>query len=317
MSLPAISPSSSSGCTKDLIASVFYHTKNGVMITALDGNILAVNPAFTVITGYAEQEVLGKNPRLLKSGRQGPEFYKTMWDTIQEQGYWQGEAWNRRKDGTHFVEDITVTRVPDKLGEPSHYIAVFNDITTVSERRRWLEHRSYFDSLTGLPNRVLLMERLNEALDEAKSLGTTVALAFIDLDGFKQVNDSFGHAVGDLVLVQAAGNLAKTLRKSDTLARLGGDEFIAVLPDVNDGVVLSELMSRLLNAGSVPLVFEGTQVAISASIGVALFPADAATPEELLRVADAAMYVAKREGRNCYRACRPKPMLAPPQSSSS
>jgi diguanylate cyclase (GGDEF)-like protein/PAS domain S-box-containing protein len=311
MSLPAHSPASSFRHTQDLAASVFYHTKNGVMITALDGSILAVNPAFTAITGFAELEVLGKNPRLLKSGRQGPEFYKTMWDTIRARGFWQGEAWNRRKDGTHFAEDITVTMVPDEHGDPSHYIAVFSDITTVSERRRWLEQRSYFDTVTGLPNRFLLMERLTQVLEESKSLGSTVAIAFIDLDGFKQVNDSFGHAVGDGVLAQVAGNLTMALRKSDTLARLGGDEFVAVLPGVNDGVVLSELMQRLLKAGSAPLDVEGTPVTVSASIGVALFPADAVSPEELLRVADAAMYVAKREGRNCYRACRPRATPAP------
>ena len=311
MSVSEHSPASSFRNTQALTASVFYHTKNGVMITALDGSILAVNPAFTAITGYAEQEVLGKNPRLLKSGRQGPEFYKTMWDTIRTRGFWQGEAWNRRKDGAQFAEDITVTMVPDERGEPSHYIAVFSDITTVTERRRWLEQRSYFDTLTGLPNSVLLMERLTQAVEKAKSSGTTVAIAFIDLDGFKEVNDSFGHAVGDDVLVQVAGNLSMTLRKSDTLARLGGDEFVAVLPDVNDGVVLSELMRRLLKAGSASVDVEGAPVTVSASIGVALFPADAVSPEELLRVADAAMYVAKREGRNCYRACRPRAKPAP------
>ena len=311
MSLPVRSPASSFYDTRDLAASVFYHTKNGVMITALDGSILAVNPAFTAITGYTELEVLGKNPRLLKSGRQGPEFYKAMWDTVRARGFWQGEAWNRRKDGTHFAEDITVTMVSDEHGDPSHYIAVFSDITSVSERRRWLEQRSYFDTVTGLPNRVLLMERLTKAIEESKSSGTTVAIAFIDLDGFKEVNDSFGHAVGDGILVHVAGNLSTALRKSDTLARLGGDEFVAVLPDVNDGVVLSELMQRLLKAGSAPLDVAGIPVTVSASIGVALFPADAVNPEELLKVADAAMYVAKREGRNCYRACRPRAMPAP------
>lgn len=280
------------------------------MVTALDGRILAVNPAFTAITGYSEQEVLGKNPRILKSGRQGPEFYKTMWETIRERGFWQSEAWNRRKDGTHFAEDITVTMVPDEHGQPSHYIAVFSDITTVSERRRWLEQRSYFDTLTGLPNRVLLMERLTKAVEESKLSGATVAIAFIDLDGFKEVNDSFGHAAGDHVLVQVAENLTAALRKSDTLARLGGDEFVAVLPDLNDGAAISILMKRLLEACKAPIEADGTLVNVSASIGVAFFPADAVSPEELLKVADAAMYVAKREGRNCYRACRPTTVSA-------
>lgn len=289
-----------------LAASVFAHTRNGVMITALDGSILAVNQAFTVITGYSEDEVIGQNPRILKSGRQGADFYKAMWESIQLHGFWHGEAWNRRKDGTHFAEDITVTMVPDEHGQPSHYIAVFSDITKLSERRRWLEQRSYFDTLTGLSNRVLLMERLAKAIAEANASGVPLAVAFIDLDGFKEVNDKFGHAAGDNLLVQTAGRLAQALRPSDTLARFGGDEFIAVLPDLKDSTVLPVVMQRLLDASGLPVDLEGTPVKISASIGVAFFPSDASLAEELLAAADAAMYVAKREGRNCYRACRPK-----------
>lgn len=289
-----------------LAASVFAHTRNGVMITALDGSILAVNPAFTVITGYSEDEVIGKNPRILKSGRQGADFYKAMWESIQVHGFWHGEAWNRRKDGTHFAEDITVTMVPDEHGQSSHYIAVFSDITKLSERRRWLEKRSYFDTLTGLPNRVLLMERLAKAIAEANDSGVPLAVVFIDLDGFKEVNDKFGHAAGDNLLVQTAGRFAQALRASDTLARFGGDEFIAILPDLADSTVLPVLMQRLLDASGLPLELEGAPAKISASIGIAFFPSDASSPEELLAAADAAMYVAKREGRNCYRTCRPK-----------
>lgn len=296
-----------------LAASVFYHTHHGVMITALDGRILAVNSAFTTITGYSEEEVLGQNPRILKSGRQEPDFYKAMWKAITSNGFWRGEAWNKRKDGSHFAEDITVSMVPNEQGEPSHYVAVFNDITAASERRSWLEKRSYFDALTGLPNRTLLMERLTKAIDASKKSKVDVAVAFIDLDGFKQVNDKFGHEAGDQLLVQASERLAAALRKSDTLSRFGGDEFVAVLPDVTDGIVLSELMKRVLAASRVAVNINGTEVRISASIGVAFFPSDAVTPEGLLRVADTAMYVAKREGRNCYRACRPKSELQNPE----
>jgi diguanylate cyclase (GGDEF)-like protein/PAS domain S-box-containing protein len=288
----------------DLAASVFAHTRDGIMITALNGNILAVNRAFTIITGYSENEVIGQNPRILKSGRQGPDFYKVMWESIQLHGFWHGEAWNRRKDGTHFAEDITVTMVPDEEGRPSHYIAVFSDITKVSEKRRWLEQRSYFDTLTGLPNRVLLMERLTKALIETKSSSVPLAVAFIDLDGFKNVNDRLGHAAGDNLLVQTARRLSQALRNSDTLARFGGDEFVAVLPDLKDGTDLPFLMGRMLEECRAPLELENTIVKISASIGVAVFPSDATSPEELLRAADAAMYVAKREGRDCYRVCR-------------
>lgn len=289
----------------DLAASVFFYTRDGVMITALDGRILAVNRAFTAITGYSEDDVLGANPRILKSGRQGPEFYKAMWDSIRQFGFWHGEAWNRRKDGSHFAEDITVTLVPDKAGQPSHYVAVLSDVTTANEKRRWLEQQRYFDTLTGLPNRVLLMERLETAIKESQMSGVGGVVAFLDLDGFKEVNDTLGHATGDNVLIQTATRLAKVLRKSDTLARLGGDEFVAVLPDLSDGVALSVLMRRLLEACSVPINVEGTEVRVSASIGVAFFPSDAVSREELLEVADAAMYIAKRDGRNCYRACRP------------
>lgn len=298
------SPDCSANDRLALAASVFAHTRNGVMITALDGSILAVNPAFTVITGYSEDEVLGKNPRILKSGRQGADFYKDMWDSIRLHGFWNGEAWNRRKDGAHFAENITVTMVPDAHGHPSHYIAVFSDVTKMSERRRWLEQKSYFDTLTGLPNRVFLMERLTKAIEESKASGVPLAVAFIDLDGFKEVNDKFGHAAGDNLLVQTAGRLAQTIRASDTLARFGGDEFIAVLPDLRNDSILPVLMQRFLDASSHPLELEGIHVRISASIGVAILQADAYSPEELLKAADSAMYVAKREGRNCYRVYR-------------
>jgi diguanylate cyclase (GGDEF)-like protein/PAS domain S-box-containing protein len=292
-----------------LAASVFFHTRNGVMLTALDGSILAVNRAFTEITGYTEEEVAGKNPRILRSGRQGPEFYQAMWHSIKTQGFWKGEAWNKRKDGSHFVEDITVSVVPDEHGQPSHYMAVFSDITAATERRTWLEQRSYFDALTGLPNRTLLMERLTKAIEMSKATNVEVAVAFIDLDGFKEVNDRFGHEAGDQLLVQTSQRLAEALRKSDTLSRFGGDEFVAVLPDVRDGIVLAEVMKRMLAAGRIPANLKGTEVQISASIGVAFYPSDATTPEELLRIADTALYVAKREGRDCYRACRPKVRL--------
>lgn len=289
----------------ELAASVFYHTRNAVMITALDGSIMMVNGAFTAITGYSKDDVLGKNPRILKSGRQGPEFYKAMWDAIRVHGFWHGEAWNRRKDGCDFAENITVTMVPDERGAPSYYIAVFNDVTTAREKRRWLEQHSYFDTLTGLPNRILLMKRLKSAMKDSELTGIAGAVAFIDLDDFKEVNDKFGHAAGDNVLGQTAERLAKALRKSDTLARFGGDEFVAVLPDLKDGIVSSNLMTRLLEACSIAIAIEGAEVTISASIGLAFFPSDATSAEELLSFADAAMYVAKREGRNRYRAHQP------------
>lgn len=284
----------------ELAASVFYHSRDGMMITGLDGNILAVNRAFSAITGYAEHEVVGRNPRLLKSGRQDADFYRTMWDAIVREGHWQGEAWNRRKDGSHFAERITIAMVPDADGRPHHYIAVFADITRASEQRRLLEQRSNFDPLTGLPNRLLLQERLTRALGRGEQ--APVALAFIDLDGFKAVNDQLGHFAGDQLLVTMAQRLQGALRDSDTLARFGGDEFVAVLPDVQDHAMLAARIDRLMAAARAPILIEQQQLRLSASIGVALSPRDGSDPEQLIRKADEAMYRAKRSGRNCVCA---------------
>jgi diguanylate cyclase (GGDEF)-like protein/PAS domain S-box-containing protein len=288
-------------CPPDLAASVFYHSRDGIMITSLDGDILAVNQAFTSITGYRADEVVGRNPRMLKSGRQGPQFYRDMWDAIVRDGHWQGEAWNRRKDGSDFAERITIATVPDNVGRPHHYIAVFADITSATEERRLLEQHSNFDALTGLPNRLLLQERLTRALGRARGAGRQVALAFIDLDGFKEVNDSFGHVAGDKLLVTMAQRLQKALRESDTLARFGGDEFVAVLPELQDDKLLDSLIGRLLLAARTPFALENRQVQLSASVGVAIFPRDGTTPDQMIRKADDAMYAAKRSGRDCVR----------------
>lgn len=282
-----------------LTASAFEFSRDAIMITGLDGSILAVNAAFTVITGWAEHEVLGRNPRLLKSGRQDSAFYRAMWDTVLRQGWWQGEAWNRRKDGSHFAERITITTVPDQNGQPHHYVAVFADITSASEQRRLLERRSHYDALTGLPNRLLLNERLERALARARGAGDQVALAFIDLDGFKGINDAFGHLAGDQLLTIMADRLQKALRESDTLARFGGDEFVAVIADVHDESMLAALINRLVAAARAPVVLDKHKVQLSASVGVALFPRDGDQAATLLERADAAMYAAKQEGRDC------------------
>ena len=284
-----------------LAASVFYHSRDGIMITDLDGTILAVNPAFGAITGYTDQEVVGRNPRMFKSGRQDSAFYRAMWDAILHQGHWQGEAWNRRKDGSEFIERITISTAPDAAGRPHHYIAVFADVTSASERQRLLEERGTHDVLTGLPNRLLLQQRLAGMLDGARAQGQQVALAFIDLDGFKAVNDRFGHRAGDALLATMAQRLQHALRASDTLARLGGDEFVAALPDMEDDAVLAALVARMLAAARAPVALEGHAVRLSASIGVARFPRDGSTLEQLIQCADQAMYAAKRSGRD--RSC--------------
>jgi len=285
----------------ELAASVFYHSRDGIMITALDGSILAVNQAFSAITGYAEHEVLGRNPRMFKSGRQDAAFYQTMWRAILEQGRWQGHAWNRRKDGGEFAERICISAVPDADGRPHHYIAVFADVTGAVEQRRLLEQRCNFDPLTQLPNRALFDERLREALARADRHHTQVALAFIDLDGFKAVNDRAGHLAGDQLLITMARRLQRVLRQTDTLARFGGDEFVAVLPEIDDATVLDALLERMLAAARTPVALDEHSVRLSASVGVALYPRDGLTADALIRCADAAMYAAKQSGRDCIR----------------
>jgi diguanylate cyclase (GGDEF)-like protein/PAS domain S-box-containing protein len=288
--------------TAEVAASVFYHSRDAVMITALDGTILGVNAAFSAITGYTADEVRGQNPRILKSGRQDQAFYATMWQAVKSQGYWQGEAWNRRKDGSLFAERITICSVPDAAGRPHHYIAVFADITGASKQRLLLEERANYDALTGLPNRVLLGERLEQVLAQAREHGMAVAVAFVDLDGFKEINDSMGHVAGDSLLATMAQRLRHALRESDTLARFGGDEFVAVLPDVQDGALLASLTGRMSTAARVPVLLDGRTLCLSASIGVALYPDDGATAAELIGRADAAMYAAKRQLRGGTRA---------------
>ncbi|WP_426113681.1 diguanylate cyclase domain-containing protein [Massilia sp. PWRC2] len=303
-----VSPAVDADAMQALAASVFYYSRDGIMITSLDGNILAVNDAFSAITGYRADEVLGHNPRLLKSGRQGPAFYRAMWDAIMRDGHWQGEAWNRRKDGSDYAERISISTVPDAAGQPHHYVAVFADITTASQQRQLLEQRSNFDALTGLPNRLLLHERLSRAIARARADGGQVAAAFIDLDGFKAINDELGHAAGDQLLAIIAQRLQKALRMSDTLARFGGDEFVAVLPALQDELLLASLIGRLIDAAHQPVALAQRQVQLSASVGVAVFPRDGDSPEQLLSKADQAMYAAKRSGRNCARNSAP---LAP------
>lgn len=304
----------------ELAASVFEHSHDGIMITALDGTILAVNRAFSAITGYTEAEVVGRNPRMLQSGRQSGDFYRAMWSAILRDGYWQGEACNRRKDGSEFVERLSVTAVNDREGRPHHYIGVFADITRDCEHRRLLERQSLCDALTGLPNRLMLGERLAAAIGRARIDAREVAVAFIDLDGFKKINDNYGHMAGDALLVTMAQRLRGALRQSDVLARYGGDEFVAILSEVDDGAMLAALIERLIAAAHAPASIAGREVTVSASVGVARYPRDGKTPAQVIERADAAMYAAKRAGRNCARyasGCGSAVLLTPPARGMS
>ena len=284
-----------------LAASVFSHAREGIMITQLDGTIVDVNEAFTRITGYPRDEVVGRNPRVLKSGRQAPEAYADMWRSLAEHGHWVGELWNRRKNGELFAEMQTISTVRDAQGRARHYVCLFADITVQKMHESDLEHSAHYDALTGLPNRTLLADRLAQGLRLAHRHSQVLAVVFLDLDGFKQVNDEHGHEAGDHLLVTLARRMREVIRDTDTLARLGGDEFVAVLGDQGNSDTRLAVLGRLLAAAAQP-VFWGTHtLRVSASLGVAYYPqADEVDADLLLRQADQAMYRAKQAGRSRY-----------------
>ncbi|MDO9224559.1 MAG: EAL domain-containing protein [Pseudomonadota bacterium] len=284
-----------------LAASVFSHAREGIMITAPNGDILDVNTAFTHITGYSREEVLGKTPRILNSGRQPRDFYIDMWRDLMEQGHWYGEVWNRRKNGEIYAQMQTIGAVRDEQGKTLRYVSLFSDITPLKEYQSQLEHIAHFDLLTGLPNRSLLADRMHQALALAQRQGTTLAVVYLDLDGFKAVNDSHGHETGDKLLTLLAGRMKQALRDGDTLSRLGGDEFVAVLLDLADHQGSLPILARLLSAVAEPAWVEGIALKVSASLGVAFYQqADEVDADQLLRQADQAMYTAKQAGKNRY-----------------
>ena len=285
----------------ELAASVFSNAREAIMITDAKACIMQVNAAFTRITGYSAAEVTGQNPRMLRSGRHPKEFYTSLWCSLIDKGHWYGEVWNRRKGGEVFAELQTITSVRDAQGVITHYVALFSDITTFKAQQTQLEHIAHYDVLTNLPNRALLADRLRQSMAQTLRRGNLLGVAFLDLDGFKAVNDQHGHEVGDQLLVALAQRMKDALRDGDTLARLGGDEFVAVLADLADAAASQPLLQRLLDAVSQPFAVGALRLQVSASVGVSFYPqADLTEPEHLLRQADQAMYQAKQAGKNCY-----------------
>ncbi|MBY0455273.1 MAG: EAL domain-containing protein [Burkholderiaceae bacterium] len=283
-----------------LAASVFTHAREGIIITDVQGNIVDVNETFTRITGYSSQEVLGRNPRFLRSDRQGPDFYKAMWQSLTSKGHWYGELWNHTKDGSLYAEMLTIGTVYDDDGQALNYVGLFSDITLQKEHQQELEHIAHYDPLTNLPNRVLLSDRLRQAMAQCQRSDSLLAVVFLDLDGFKSINDRHGHDVGDLLLISLAQRLKNALREGDTLARIGGDEFIAVLAGLENSNNYVPVLERMLQAAAEPVPFGKIMLQVSASLGVTIFPQDAADAEQLMRHADQAMYQAKQAGKNCY-----------------
>jgi diguanylate cyclase (GGDEF)-like protein/PAS domain S-box-containing protein len=283
-----------------LAASVFTHAREGIMITDAKGVIVDVNETFTRITGFSREEAVGQNPRMLNSGRQSTEYYAAMWRALLETGQWSGEVWNRRKGGEVYAEMQTVSAVRDSAGQTQNYVALFSDITPMKEHQRQLEHIAHYDALTLLPNRVLLADRLQQAILQSQRRRRSLAVVFLDLDGFKAVNDRHGHAIGDSLLITLAQRMKAALREGDTLARMGGDEFVAILVDLEQTQDYDPVLDRLLLAASAPFDAGASVLQVSASMGVTVYPQDGSDADLLMRHADQAMYAAKQAGRNRY-----------------
>ncbi len=283
-------------------AAVFESSREGVVITDLEPRILAINRAYTEITGYSEAQVLGKNPKIIKSGHHGKSFYQAMWASLKTVGHWSGEIWNRRRNGEIYPQWLTISTVCNDRNEPCNYVGVFADITQMKQSEAQLAHLAHYDPLTGLPNRLLVQSRLYHAIERAQRHNLRIATLYVDLDRFKNVNDSLGHPIGDELLIMLAARLKKRLREEDTLARLGGDEFLLVLEDIKEPSEPASVAQTLIDLLATPFALpSGHEIFINASIGISLFPDDASNVTELIQHADMAMYLAKKEGRSTYR----------------
>ncbi|MCP5268182.1 MAG: EAL domain-containing protein [Zoogloeaceae bacterium] len=287
-----------------LAARVISDSSEGIIITDAESRIIDVNTTFEEITGYTLDEVRGKNPRLLSSGRQDKAFYQKMWQSINDTGAWRGELWNRRKNGEVFPEWLSLSAIRDEYGKVSHYVCVFTDVTEAKAREARIQHMAHHDFLTGLPNRILLIDRFRQAEAAAQRNDGRYALLFIDLDRFKNVNDTLGHTIGDQLLCDVASRLVGTVRATDTISRQGGDEFIILLSDIDSPETVAHVARKVMAALSEPFRLGGHQITVTPSIGISVSPEDGDDLDSLLKHADLAMYDAKQQGRNNYQFFR-------------
>ena len=283
-----------------LASRVIEGATEGIMVTDADNIIRSVNPAFEKATGYTASEVICNTPALLKSGHHGEAFYREMWDALNTSGEWQGEIWNRHKNGDIRPEWLSINAVRDNQQKVIHYVGIFSDTPTRKYVLERLEYLAYYDGLTGLPNRHLFLDRLNMCLSHARRDRHMLAVIFIDLDQFKQINDSLGHKAGDEVLAGVAERMKGCLREGDTLARLGGDEFTAILPVISHPDAASNVARKFLECYAKPLSIDGQELRVTASIGISIFPDDGEDADSLLNRADIAMYRIKGTGRNGF-----------------
>lgn len=283
-----------------LAAAVYHASSEAMIITDESNHIVATNPAFFTLTGYSEKEVLGKKPQLLSSGRHDAAFYDAMWHQIGQAGHWEGEIWNRKKNGDIYAEWLSVNLIRNPAGEVANYVALFSDITEQKKSEELMWQHANYDALTQLPNRRLFSDRLERGVRAAARSGESLALLFLDLDHFKEVNDRLGHKAGDELLVEAARRISACVRESDTVARLGGDEFTVILFDAPGAERASRVAELLISSLAMPYQVSDQRVHVTASIGIALYPDDALDVALLLKNADHAMYLAKNCGKNRY-----------------
>lgn len=276
---------------------IFDYISNGVTITDMKSTILYTNPAFTRITGYSQEEAKGDNPGMLHSGRHDKKFYENMWEQIINQGFWEGEIWNRRKSGEIYPEYLTISKIPQKDENDFLYIAIFSDISFLKEDIDKKLHLAFFDPLTELPNRNLYLDRVRQSAENTRRTGgKSIAVFYMDLDKFKSVNDTYGHFVGDELLNFVGMRLSSIVRKGDTIARIGGDEFTVILTNIHDKQSASHFAERIIEAIEKPFIIEGHKIEISISIGISFYPDDTDNIDVLLTNADEAMYKAKKTG---------------------
>lgn len=284
-----------------LYIKAFEATDNAIVVTDASGCIVSINRAFTHITGYSSEEALGNNPRILQSGRHDEAFYSEMWTSILTTGHWHGDIWDRHKDGHVYPKYLSVSAIRNASGALTNYVGIFRDISerkTVEDR---LDHLAHYDSLTGAPNRSLLLDRLEQAIQRGVRRGVKVGLLYIDLDHFKLVNDTYGHSAGDDLLIAAAQRMRTCVRNVDTVARLGGDEFVVLVPDIAAQDAVHVVAAKLLEALTPPYEIEGRHAVCTPSIGISIYPDDADNWKELMKHADAAMYQAKQSGRDNFK----------------
>ncbi|WP_420476201.1 EAL domain-containing protein [Noviherbaspirillum sp. ST9] len=287
-----------------LSAKVFENSTQGISITDPSGRILKVNRAFSAITGYSEEEVVGKTHAILHSGRQDQQFYRAMWKTLAEEGAWSGEMWNRRKCGELYVEQLTITRVPDSTGVTTNFIGIFSDVSQAKAAQNEIERLSMYDAMTGLPNRAFLYERLEHAMRMAERDGNRVALLAVDLDRLAHINEVLGHHTGDRLLVAVAERLNDAMRSADTVTRHIGDEFVIIMEALSDPQDAAILAERVLGELSRPFVVEGHEINISACIGIGVYPEDGSTTQVLIKHADVALHHAKETGESNFQFFR-------------